>query len=175
MPTNLQAEDYSAVETLRGGRMIAIRALKPADRDSLLAAVARTSDQSLYRRFFTAKRGFTHQEVDFYVNVDFHSHVALVAELEEDGCRVIVGGARYVLIQPGRAEIAFAVDDAHQGQGVGSALLRHLVALARRAGLEELAADVLPDNTAMLKVFKASGLRITTRREPGALHVVLQL
>jgi GNAT superfamily N-acetyltransferase len=171
----IQARDYSALETLRDGRMAEIRALRPEDRAGLLAAVGRTSNQSLYRRFFAFKRGFTDQEVDFYVNVDFVSHVALVALLEKDGQTVIVGGARYIVVQPNQAEVAFAVDDAHQGQGIGAALMRHLVTLARNAGLSELIADVLPENTAMLKVFETSGLGITTRRERDATHVVLQL
>jgi GNAT superfamily N-acetyltransferase len=171
----IQARDHSALETLRDGRMAEIRALRPEDRAGLLAAVGRSSNQSLYRRFFGFKRGFTDQEVDFYVNVDFVSHVALVALLEEDGQPVIVGGGRYIMVQPNQAEVAFAVDDAHQGQGIGAALLRHLVGVARQAGLTELTADVLPDNAAMLKVFETSGLGITTRRERDAIHVVLQL
>jgi RimJ/RimL family protein N-acetyltransferase len=155
--------------------MIEIRALRPDDRESLLAAVGRTSDQSLYRRFFGFKRGFTDQEIDFYLNVDFVSHVALVAVLDEAGREVIVGGARYVMVQPGQAEIAFAVDDAHQGKGIGAALLRHLAALARVAGLSELIADVLPDNIAMLKVLGSSGFGMKTRRDSDATHVVLWL
>jgi ribosomal protein S18 acetylase RimI-like enzyme len=103
-------------------------------------------------------------------------HVALVAVLQEDGRPVIVGGSRYIVVQPGQAEVAFAVDDAHQGQGIGTALMRHLGAIARNAGLKELIADVLPENTAMLKIFRASGLGIRTgQEEPDATHVVLQL
>jgi RimJ/RimL family protein N-acetyltransferase len=171
----LQARDYSAAEPLRDGRMAEIRALRPEDRAGLLAAVGRISDQSLYRRFFGFKRGFTDQEVDFYVNVDFVDHVALVAVLQEDGRPVIVGGSRYIVVQSGQAEVAFAVDDAHQGQGIGTAMMRHLGAIARNAGLKELVADVLPENTAMLKIFRASGLGIRTGQEPDATHVVLQL
>jgi RimJ/RimL family protein N-acetyltransferase len=171
----VQARDYSATETLRDGRRVEIRALKPGDRDDLLAAVGRTSEQSLYRRFFAFKRGFTEREVEFYVNVDFATHVALVAVIEEEGRPVIAGGARYIVVEPDRAEVAFAVDDAHQGNGIGSTLMRHLAVIARQAGLRELVADVLPENTAMLKVFARSGLEITTRRESDATHVVLQL
>jgi RimJ/RimL family protein N-acetyltransferase len=171
----LHASDYSATETLRDGRPVEIRAVRPEDRAGLLAAVDRTSDQSLYRRFFAFKRGFTDQEIDFYLNVDFVGHVALIALLEEDGQPVIVGGCRYIIVQPGQAEVAFAVDDAHQGQGVGTALMRHLAAIARSAGLKELIADVLPENTAMLKVFKASGLGIKAERELDATHLVLHL
>lgn len=169
------ARDYSASENLRDGRRVVVRALRPGDRAELLAAVGRTSEQSLYRRFFAFKRGFTEQEVDFYVNVDFANHVALVAAMEEDGRPLIVGGARYILVQPEQAEVAFAVDDRHQALGIGSALMRHLAALARQAGLKELIADVLPENTAMLKVFQRSGLEIATRREADTSHVVLRL
>jgi GNAT superfamily N-acetyltransferase len=171
----LQARDYSATEILRNGRTVEIRALRPDDRTGLLAAVGRTSQQSLYRRFFAFKRGFTDREVDFFVNVDFVDHVALVAVLKEDGRPVIVGGGRYIVVRAGEAEVAFVVDDAHQGQGIGAALMRHLAALARQAGLKELSADVLSENAAMLKVFETSGLGIRIRRETGSIHVTLQL
>jgi len=144
---------YSAVETLRNGRCVTIRALRPQDRNDLLAAVGRTSAQSLYRRFFGAKRHFTEKETAFFLNVDFINHVALVAVVEENGQQVIAGGGRYIVDKPGRAELAFAVVDQYQGQGIGAALLRHLALIAHEAGLHELTAEVLPENTAMLKVF----------------------
>lgn len=169
------ASEYSAVEPLRDGRRVEIRALKPDDREGLVAAVGRTSDQSLYRRFFGAKRDFSEREIAFFLNVDFVNHVALVAVLEEDGRPVIIAGGRYVVVQPGKAEVAFAVVDRYQGQGIGAALLRHLTAIARAAGLKELIAEVLPENTAMLKVFEKSGLRLSTRREPRVVHVALEL
>jgi RimJ/RimL family protein N-acetyltransferase len=169
------AAEYSAVERLRDGRQVEIRALRPDDRADLVAAVARTSDQSLYRRFFGAKRGFSEQEIAFFLNVDFVSHVALVADVDDDGRPVIVGGGRYVVVQPGKAEVAFVVVDQYQGQGIGAALMRHLAAIAKEAGLEELIAEVLPDNSAMLKVFEKSGLRVRTRREPRVVHVALGL
>ena len=95
--------------------------------------------------------------------------------VEEDGKSVIAGGGRYVVIKPGQAEVAFAVVDQFQGQGIGAALLRHLSSLARKAGLREFVAEVLPDNAAMLKVFEKSGLEVATRRESQTIHVVLQL
>jgi RimJ/RimL family protein N-acetyltransferase len=169
------ARDYSATVPVRGGHSVEIRALRPDDRAGLLAAVGRTSEQSLYRRFFAAKRGFTEREIDFYCNVDFVSHVALAAVSDNGETPAIVGGARYIVGQAGQAELAFVVGDAYQGKGIGSALLRHLVAIAREAGLEALVADVLPENSAMLKVFEKSGLEIKTRREQGIVHVLLQL
>jgi RimJ/RimL family protein N-acetyltransferase len=166
---------YSAVELLRDGQHVEIRALRLDDRANLLAAVGRTSSQSLYRRFFAVKRGFTEQEIAFFSNVDFVSHVALVAVMEEGGQPLIVGGGRYIIMQPGQAEVAFVVVDQYQGHGIGAKLLHHLAVIARDAGLKELVAEILPDNTSMLKVFERSGLPISTKRGPQGVHITLQL
>ena len=163
------------METLRNGERIEIRALRPQDRDDLMAAVNRTSSESLYRRFFAVRRHFTETEESFYLDVDFVSHVALVALAEENGQQSIVAGGRYVVSEPGQAEVAFTVVDKYQGRGLGAALLRHLAMIARQAGLHELVAYVLPDNRAMLKVFEKSGLKYTATREAGSLYVKLGL
>jgi RimJ/RimL family protein N-acetyltransferase len=170
-----QAASYSAVESLRDGRRVEIRALGADDRTDFLAAVDRTSPRSRYRRFFAVRQDFAEQEVDFFLNVDFVNHVALVAVIEEAERPVIVGAARYIIVQPGRAEVAFAVVDAYQGQGIGAALLRHLAVVARDAGLKELIADVLPDNLPMLKVFEKSGLDVRAKRGPRVVQVTLRL
>lgn len=163
-------------ELLRDGRPIEIRALRREDREDLIRAVGHFSAQSLYRRFFTHKRGFTEQEVDYFLDVDFIKHVALVATLKDQGQQsIIVGGARYILTEPGRAEVAFAVMDAYQGQGIGRALMRHLTRIARAAGLEELDAEVLAENLAMLKVFQSCGLPIHSARDAGVVHVAMSL
>ena len=175
LPVMLETANYSAFETLRDGRRVEIRALRPDDRADLIAAVARSSAQSLYRRFFAVKRSFTETEIDYFLSVDFVNHVALVAVVDESGRPVIAGGARYVVVQPGKAEVAFAVVDQHQGQGLGAALMHHLAAIAREAGLKELIAEVLPENVPMLKVFERSGLPLSIRREPQVVHVALRL
>jgi len=170
-----EAAKYSAVEALRDGRRVEIRALRPEDRDELVAAVRRVSAQSLYRRFFSPKKNFTDKEIAFFVNIDFVDHVALVAVVEDGGQPTIVGGARYIMQQPGKAEVAFAVLDRYQGLGIGAALMRHLAAIARGAGLRELVAEVLSDNAPMLKVFEKGGFPLTKKREAHVVHVTLQL
>jgi GNAT superfamily N-acetyltransferase len=171
----VEAAAYSHAELLRDGRRMEIRALRPDDRAGLLAAVGRVAAPSLYRRFLGAKHGFTEQEVAFFSNVDFVNHVALVAVMPEDGRETIVGGARYIVAEPGQAEVAFTVVDDYQGLGIGAALMSHLAAIARAAGIRELIADVLSDNAAMLAVFKKSGFPLSTKRESGVLHVTIQL
>ena len=169
------AATYSSVGALHDGRRIEIRALRPDDRDALVSAVGRASPESLFRRFFAVKRGFTEQEIARFLNIDFVDHVALVAVAEEGGRPTIVGGGRYIVTAPSQAEVAFAVIDPYQGLGIGGLLMRHLARIARAAGLQEFIAEVLPDNLPMLKVFERSGFGLSTERAPGAVHVTLRL
>src|SRR6516225_5281145 len=143
----VEAEKYSVIELLRNDCPIEIRALRADDRAELMAAISRTSMQSLFRRFFIGKRSFTEQEIAFFLDIDFVHHVALVVLVVENGRQVIVGGGRYIVVQPGRAEVAFATVDEYQGKGIGTALMRHLTGIARASGLNELIAELLPENT----------------------------
>jgi len=166
---------FSVDEPLRNGEHIEIRALRPSDRHALLVATERTSDRSLYRRFFGVRREFSDEEVSSFVDVDFVNQVALVAIRHAPGGELIVAGARYIIVRPGAAEIAFTVVDEFQGRGIAGALLRHLLSLARTAGLRQFIAEVLPENTAMLRVLERSGLKSEKKREDGVVHITLQL
>ena len=170
----MELAHYAATERLRNGANLLVRALRPGDRNEMLAAVGRLGPQALQRRFFAPKRGFSEREIDFFINVDFTRHVALVAVLDE-GKPAIVGGARYIVAQPGQAEVAFAIDDAHQKLGIATHLLRHLTIIARAMGVKTFVAEVLPENQPMLKVFERCGLALTSRRERGVVHVTLAL
>ncbi len=170
----IDAANYLATETLRDGRTITIRAQRPEDLEGWRAALARTSAETLYLRFFGPKREISEKEAHYFLDIDFIKHVALVAIAEEDGRPVLIGGGRYIVIEPGKAEAAFALIDDYQAMGIGSALMRHLVAIGREAGLSELVAEVLSDNLSMLKVFERSGLPMSTRREGPVIHVTLR-
>jgi ribosomal protein S18 acetylase RimI-like enzyme len=170
-----KAASFSVTETLRDGRPLEIRALRPTDVDDLKAAVAQASPESLRRRFFGPKRYFSEQEIAYFVNIDFVTQVALVALVDESGKQSIVAGGRYVVVQPGVAEVAFVVVDHYQGHGIGTKLMRHLAGIAREAGLRELVAEVLTDNQPMLSVFQRCGLKVATRRDPSSVHVAMQL
>jgi GNAT superfamily N-acetyltransferase len=168
--------EFSTFQTLGDGRRVEIRALQARDREGLHEAIGRVSATTLYRRFFNARREFSDNEQSSYVDVDFVNRVALVAVTEEGGGRHIVGEARYVVVKPGQAEVAFAIIDAYQRQGLGPALLGHLARIARAAGLKELIADVLQGNEPMLKVFRRSGLPMQTQLdEDGVVRVKLDL
>ena len=134
---------------------IAVRLLRAdADADRLYRLFYRLSPETIYRRFFTlytdphALRALTY--------VDHDRRDALVATVGDE----IVGVARYAAVAPGVAEVAALVEDAYQGQGIGSRLLAGVAALARLHGYGTLTATVLADNDpaiAMLhRVFPAA-------------------
>ena len=166
----LDAAKYSVVELLGGGERIEIRALKPNDEGGLVAAVHRTSAQSLYRRFFGVRRDFSEKEVDFFVNVDFVNHVALVALIDEEGRSVIAGGGRYIVLQPGEAEVAFVVVDKYQGRGIGRALMKNLECRAASFGAERIFGDTLRANEQMIALARKSGYAFTA--SPGDWKLV---
>jgi RimJ/RimL family protein N-acetyltransferase len=167
--------NYSERQQLRDGTYIEVRALKPEDEAGMLAAIERTGIQSLQRRFFVMKREFSEKERNFFMKVDFTSHVALVAVAEENGKPKIIGGGRYIVFEPKRAEMAFVVVDEWQGRGIASILMHHLIKIAGDSGLKELTAEVLPENTAMRKVFGKFGFEADSRRDPQTVHLALTL
>jgi GNAT superfamily N-acetyltransferase len=164
---------YTARDRLLDGRTLLVRAIHPDDKPALLDGLRRLSAESAYARFFQLKRKATSNELSYFTEVDFASHVALVGIVE--GASLIVGAGRYVACEDiegmRSAEIAFAVDDAHQGLGIGTILLRHLVKIARSAGVSKFRASVLSGNLKMLRLFSRSGLPQEQSSEGGVVNV----
>jgi acyl-CoA synthetase (NDP forming)/GNAT superfamily N-acetyltransferase len=130
---------------LMDGRIIHVRPLFEGDTEALSALYSRASPRSRYLRFFTAGISIDREVQRLIAPSD--DHVALLAEHEG----VAVGVASYEILNGTQAEIAILVDDAWQGDGIGSLLIEHLAAVARRAGIEELLGDVLATNVTMLR------------------------
>ena len=158
----MTARTYRAEEVLRDGGSIVIRAIRPDDKARLAEHFARLSARSIYFRFFTAKKRLSDDELVRLTELDFRHDVGLVATLVENGIERIIGVGRFNVLdeqeKSGRAEVAFAVADEHQGRGIGTLLLEHLVAIARGLDVREFEANVLGENSRMREMFFESGL-----------------
>jgi acetate---CoA ligase (ADP-forming) len=165
--------DYAVEEILRDGGSIHIRAIRPDDRERLADHFHRLSERSVHLRFQGAKRGLSEAELDFFTRLDFVRHVGLVATLRDGAAERIIGVGRYLVSDEadGSAEIAFAVADEHQGRGIGTLLLDHLLGIAREQGIAEFHAQVLGENNQMLDVFRHTGLRVTGTTDGGVMEV----
>ena len=151
---------------LRDGRAAHLRPITPEDADALVAFYARVSDQSKYYRFFAPYPTLSERDVTRFTQVDYDRRVALVVTL---GPQLIAVG-RYDAISSVAAEVAFLVEDAHQGRGLGQLLLEHLAQAGRERGLHRFVAEVLPDNVPMSRVFREMGYSVVGSLEEGVLR-----
>src|SRR5262245_62548003 len=158
--------DYAVEEILRDGGSIHVRAIRPDDRERLVEHFHRLSARSVHFRFMGMKRGLSAGDLDYFTRPDFVHHIALVATLREGGAERIIGVGRYVADdEDAAAEVAFAVADEHQGRGIGTLLLEHLLRIARGRGITEFRADVLGDRSEERRVGKECRSRRTASPE----------
>ena len=145
--------------SLRDGRDILLRSIRPSDRERMIAGLRRLSPASRYLRFHAPIDQLSDAQLEYLTDVDHHDHEAIVAldltDLEVPG----VGVARYIRepYEPTVAEAAITVADEYHGQGAGTILLGALAARARDAGIEVFRNYVLDGNSAMLEVFDHLG------------------
>jgi RimJ/RimL family protein N-acetyltransferase len=173
----LDVRAYEACERLKDAQSVYVRAIRPDDKETILAGMSQFSEASVYKRFHGPKQGFTEQELRFMTEIDYLYHVALVVALKENG--QVIGGGRYICydesLPPRRAEVAFAVVDSFQGLGVGSIVLKHLIIIAREVGVGKFEAEVLVENSAMMRVFEKSGPAMTKDYERRNVHITMTL
>jgi RimJ/RimL family protein N-acetyltransferase len=177
--TEINLRDFAAAHVLPNGKSILIRAVRPDDKERLRAAFGQLERTSIYTRFFGHRKELTEAELELATNVDFDQVVALWATVGAGGAEIIIGGGRYVRnAEPASrpsAEVAFAVEEDYQGQGIARCLLGHLARIAHSKGLARLDADVLPANRPMLAVFARSGLPMRQQVARDVIHVTLSL
>jgi RimJ/RimL family protein N-acetyltransferase len=173
----MNPRDYLAHETLKDGTPVTIRAIRRGDSSDILEAFKNLDRESVYRRFFSPKKELTESELKQLTDVDFSQVVALVVTKQGKDGEILIGGGRYAADDAGsaQAELAFTTDDNYRGLGIASLILRHLVRIAREAGLSRFVAEVLAENQPMLAVFRRSGLPMRLKRDGSALHVTLSL
>jgi GNAT superfamily N-acetyltransferase len=157
---------------LSDGVAVRVRAIGPDDADGLRCFHSRLSHESIVLRFFGPHPRLSDPEVERFTHVDGVDRVALVAVLASE----IVAVARYDRPTGAEeAEVAFVVDDAYQGRGLGTILLQHLAETARAHGIRRLSADTLSENFRMLHVFRDAGFPRTFTRDSEVMHVVMDI
>lgn len=155
--------DYDFHVVLRDGGIAHIRPVRPEDADGIHAMFHRMGRESVYHRFFRHKEDLSTEELTYFTTLDYRTRMAFVALV--GGNVVAVGRYDRLPDDPAVAEVAFAVEDEHQGRGIGSQLLSHLTNYARNDGVGAFRAFVLADNYQMMRLFRASGYRM--QREVG--------
>ncbi|HEX2506420.1 MAG TPA: GNAT family N-acetyltransferase, partial [Gaiellaceae bacterium] len=167
MPADVLPRDV----ILRDGSTLRLRPPRQADEDALVAFLAGLSEASRRQRFHAAVEADP-SLVRPYLDPDWMESGALLGELDGgDGERVVALANWSRLRDPRRAEVAFAVADDVQGRGIGTRLLEQLAETAGDAGVEEFVAEVLPENSAMLGVFRDAGFEVARTSEGGTVEI----
>ena len=156
---------WDADVLLGDGRTAQLRPIRPEDAALLIEFYSRVSDESKYYRFFSPMPTLSDRDVHRFTHVDHRDRVAFVMLV--GGQMIAVG--RYDLVKPGEAEVAFLVEDRHQGRGIAQLLLEHLAQAGRERGIERFVAEVLPDNQKMIRTFRDAGYRVASGYEDGVM------
>ena len=152
---------------LADGGTVHVRPILPSDRATYLAFFDRLSPETRYARFLSPKPELSDAEVRHFLDVDFRDRMALVAF---DGDEM-VAVARYDRLDDDDAEVAFVIDDAHQGRGLGTLMLEYLAASGRENGVSRFVAETLPTNQRMLAVFHDAGYQTVDQFAEGVVQV----
>jgi acyl-CoA synthetase (NDP forming)/RimJ/RimL family protein N-acetyltransferase len=162
---------WEADVVLLDGSPAHLRPILATDADGLVAFYARVSEQSKYFRFFAPYPTLSERDVHRFTQVDHQSRVAFVVTIGPD----IVAVGRYDSLDDVEAEVAFLVEDAHQGRGIGQLLLEHLAQAGRERGVGKFVAEVLPENVRMIQVFREMGYHVEGGYEDGVMHLVFPI
>lgn len=158
---------------LSDGSTVGLRPIRPQDAPEIVAMHGRFSERTRYLRYFSPYPRIPERDLHRFVTVDHRDREAFVVLA---GDRIVAVG-RYERLGPAapEAEVAFVVEDAYQGRGIGSVLLEHLADAARRAGIGHFVAEVLPTNGAMLRVFADFGYQVQRQFADGVVHLTFPI
>jgi acetyltransferase len=152
-----------------------VRPIRPEDEPLMARFHATLSDQSVYYRYFhylNLNQRVSHERLTRICFNDYDRQMALVAEAGGE----ILGAARFTRLRAtNSAEFAMVVSDRCQRRGLGQLLLRQLVDVARREGLDALTGDTLPDNRPMIGLARKAGFSAEDDREEGTVKLYMAL
>src|SRR4051794_23511886 len=173
---------WEADVVVSDGGTLHLRPILPDDADALVRFHAGLSVRTRYLRYFSSYPTIPPRDLFRFSHVDHRHRVALAGWL---GGEIIAVGRFDQLVESdpadrldpaGRlAEVAFVVADAHQGRGIGSVLLEHLVEIGRELGVNRFEAVVLAENRAMVQVFRQAGFEASRRLEGSELNLEFEI
>ncbi len=169
-------EEFEETLKLPDDTTVMVRPIRPSDEDYIKAMFYAFSEQTKYLRYHGTLKAMPHNKLQVFCNVDYETEMALVVVRGQAGHEEILAVGRY-MTNPGKrsAEMAFVVRDDWQRRGIGSHLFHRLIEIGLQAGITEFNADVLPENSGMLKIFHRSGMNTETATEEGVVRVTMRV
>lgn len=163
--------DNAVSAVLVDGEVVRVRPLGPADADIVLVLHTRLDDRDRYLRFCGSPSDLSRLVRRMFAEPEA-SHKAVGAFRAGR----LIGVAHYVVLGDStEAEVALVVEGDVQSHGVGTLLLEHLISAARQNGLQRFVAQVLAENTKMVRVFTDLGLPYRMKSDGPLRELILSL
>jgi acetyltransferase len=151
-------EEFVAQRQMKDGTPVVLRPIKPEDEPMWHELLANCSTQSIWFRFSYLFKQTTHEMASRYCFIDYDRELGIVAEVEEDGQRKLIGIGRLVAdMNHDAAEYAVIVVDRWHGHGLGGLLTDYSLEVAKKWGVKKVVAEVSKDNMRMLATFRDRG------------------
>ena len=158
--------DLIDVVQIGNGQRVLIRPVLPQDEALTSAFFSDLPAQARYDRFMAPMRNLPPELIKRFTNVDYASHLALVAEIFNGGSETVVAEARYARgADSSVAEFAVSVAEAWQGRGLAKLLLGKLISRAAGAGVERVVGETLASNDKMLHLARKAGFTAAPSKE----------
>jgi acyl-CoA hydrolase/GNAT superfamily N-acetyltransferase len=158
--------------TTRSGLNILLRPVKIGDEPLMKDFFYNLSNDSMYRRFMSARMDMPHERLQEFGIIDYANSMMILAIVVGDSKETVAAIGQYEINKKMHtAEVALVVKDEYQNKGVGHDLLTYLTRLARRRGLLGFTADVLVENKPMLDLFKSMGFDTEKRSDEGVYEM----
>jgi acetyl coenzyme A synthetase (ADP forming)-like protein len=163
---------YETEVLLKDGSRILLRPIRQDDTERWLAFFKRLSQQTKYLRFQRDPGEMGPEDALRFCTVDYKNTFALVGEVQRGERKEIIAIGRYYRLPNKRsARIAFAIEDAYHGKGIGTRLIEWLANAARDNGIAFFEGDMLAENERMMAVLKDYGFHIDSELRGGVYHV----
>ena len=151
-------EEYVAQRKMKDGTPVVLRPIKPEDEPMWHELLGSCSTQTLWFRFSYLFKQTTHEMASRYCFIDYDRELGIVAEVEEEGQRKLIGVGRLVAdADHNAAEYAVIVADRWHGHGLGGLLTDYCVEIGKTWGVNQIVAEVSKENSRMLATFRNRG------------------
>ncbi|MFV2069265.1 MAG: GNAT family N-acetyltransferase, partial [Pirellulales bacterium] len=151
-------DEYTKETRLKDGTHVLLRPIKPEDEPLWRDMLDNCSQESIWFRFRYLFKQATHEMATRFCFIDYDREIAIVAEIEEEGQRKLIGVGRLVAdADHTDAEFAVLVVDAYQKRGLGAGLTDYCLEICRDWGIHLVVAETAPDNQRVLELFRHRG------------------
>jgi len=165
-------DEFVTERKMKDGTPVILRPIKPEDEPMWHELLASCSTQSIWFRFSYLFKQTTHEMATRYCFIDYDREIGIVAEVEENGQRKLIGVGRLVAdVNHEVAEYALIVVDRWHGHGLGGLLTDYCVEVAKRWGVKKVVAETSKDNARMLATFRNRGFTLNDEQEQDVVLV----